>query len=178
MKKFKISNVTNLATGSRGFFLDLGAANGGRHIGVGKHIVLEANSLEVLPEGVLKWANKNWVKIHEMGSEDMQVAGLPASQELTPSAINPISELKDDDISNEEPSLSDAHEAKLINNEHTGPIEQDVTKTARISDAMAEERHSLDISPIPGDQPKELGDASKFTVKAPRSKHQGSIVKP
>lgn len=176
MKKFRITNVTNLATGNRGFFLDLGKDLGGRHIAVGKSIMLESNSLDTLPEGIQKWAVKGWVKIHE-GDNQEQVAGLQSSQEMTPSAINPVSEAKADDIMNEEPSLGDAHEAKLLSNEVTAPIEQDITQTARVTDAMSEERHSLDISPIPGDQPKELGDASKFTVKAPRSKHQGSIVK-
>ena len=175
MPSFKITNVSNVATGSRGHFLDMGVANGGRHIPVGGCIVLEAKNLELLPPCVLSWSKKGLVRVTNIDDGDSVVAG-PAA-DVTPSAINPVSEMKGDDIMDDEPDLSDAHEAKLPEMEGTAPIDQSNAQTAKISDAMAEERHSLETSPIPGDVPVELGDAHKFSVKAPRSKQPGSVVK-
>lgn len=175
MKSFKVTNVTNLANGTRGFFLDTGTAYGDKLIAVGKSIILEAQSLDTLPESVNMWATKGWVRIHEAGKEEL-LAGLQPNQEITPSAINPIREMNSDDISETEPNIADAQEAKL--NESTAPINQAPVQTAKITDAAAEERLSTDLTPIPGESPKELGDAAKFTVRAPRSKHQGAIVKP
>jgi hypothetical protein len=137
---------------------------------------MEAKSLDALPEIVQKWAAKGWVRVHEAG-QDEQVAGLQPSQEITPSAISPVREMNSDDIMEEEPSIADAHEAKLMT-ESTAPIDQAPVQSANITEAAAEERISTDISPIPGSKPKHLGDGEKFTIKAPRSKHQGSIVKP
>ena len=176
MKMYKITNVTNLATGSRGFFLDVGKEAGGHLINIGKHLVMEAKGLEMLPAIIQKWAAKGWVRIHEVEKGE-QVAGLQAGQEITPKAITPVREMNSDDISEEEPSLAEALEAKLAT-EITAPIDQSNAQTAKVSEAAAEERYSTDLSPLPGDKPKELGDAAKFTVKAPRTKHQGSIVKP
>jgi hypothetical protein len=176
MKMFKITNVTNLATGSRGFFLDVGKEAGGHLINIGKHLIMEAKSLEMLPAIIQKWAAKGWIRIHEVEKGE-QVAGLTQGQEITAKAITPVREMNSDDISEEEPSLADAFEAKLTT-EVTAPIDQPNSQTVKISEAAAEERYSTDISPIPGDKPRDLGDAAKFTVKAPRTKHQGSIVKP
>lgn len=175
MKTFKITNVTHVSTGGRGFFLDLGSEGGGRHIGVGKTISVTAASVDAIPAGIQKWAAKKWVRIQEVGSEEV-LAGLAVNQELTPSAINPVSEAKAEDDFNAEPDISMANEAVLAG-EEAGPISQSHAQTAKITDSAAEERHSSDISPLPGDKPRDLGDAELFTVKAPKTDHVGGVVK-
>jgi len=179
MSAFRITNVSNISTQSRGFFLDLGIDNGGKHIGVGQQIVLEANSYDLLPGCVHDWARQAFVRVVDLDKDGGSVvAGFPVSGELTPSTINPISEARGEDDMDEEPDLSDAVGARMPSTENTGPIagSLDQMGSTRITDAAAEERYSKDLSPIPGETPKNLDDTERFTVRAPRSKHPGSVI--
>jgi hypothetical protein len=176
MKTFRITNVSNIATQSRGHFLDMGVENGGQFIPVGASIVLPAAKQELLPACVHAWAKAGLIRISDVENSEAHVGGL--SPNLTPSSINPVSEAAASDmLHDDEVDLSVAQEAKMPITESTGPIDQSPSQGAKIQDAMAEERHSTDISPIPGDKPVELGDAKDFTVKAPRSREQGSVIK-
>lgn len=186
MKVFRITNVTNIATGSRGHFLQMDEElHKNKMIPVGGQYILKAERYEHLPAYVMDWAEQNWIKVHDMDAEkgDGYVAGLRMSGEITPSSINPIKEMKSQDImmnEEEEIDLNEAFEAKLPDtSESTKPILESIAQShsPKISQAMQEERHSTDLSPLPGEKPVELDDSSKFTVKAPRSRQPGSVVK-
>lgn len=178
-KAFRITNITNIATQSRGFFLDLGADNGGKHIGVGKNVVLEANSYDTLPACVIGWAEKNFVRVLDLG-EKLVVGGPAMDGEMTPSGINPVSEARgsEEDEFDAEPDLSSAVVAALPDQENFNPINQSSSGHAktRISEAMAEERSATDISPIPGDRPMSVDDTADFTVRAGRSNQPGAVI--
>lgn len=177
-KAFRVTNVTNIATGTRGFFLDLGSDKGvtGKHIPVGKQIVLEAASYDTLPSCITEWAAKGYVRVVDL-SGGAVVGGPAADGELTPSAINPVREMNGGDDFEDEPDLSSAHEARLTN-ENFAPINQSTSghANAKVTDAMAEERGGLDLSPIPGDRPVDVDDTKGFTVRAGRSNQPGAIV--
>ena len=181
MSAFRITNVSNISTQSRGFFLDLGVDNGGKHIGVGQQIVLEAKTYDLLPGCIHDWAKQSFIRVVDLDKEGgVVVGGFPVGGELTPGTVNPISEARGEDDMDGEPDLSDAVDARTPSVEHTGPIAGDMSQMSgiktRITDAAAEERYSKDLSPIPGETPKNLDDTEQFTVRAPRSKHPGSVI--
>ena len=185
MKAFRITNVTNIATSSRGHFLQMDEElHKNKMLPVGGQHVLQAERYELLPPYIQEWADKNWIKVHDMdaGQSDSYVAGFRMSGEITPSSINPITEMKPRDIldDEEEIDLSGAFEAKLPETtERTSPIFESTAQmpSPKISQAMEEERHSTDLSPIPGERPVELDDSSKFTIRAPRANGVGKVVK-
>jgi len=183
MKAFRVTNVTNLALGSRGHFLQMDETYQNRTIPVGGNIVLKAEFYELLPQYIQEWAAKNWVRLYDMTAVegDGYIAGLRAGGEITPSSINPIKEMKGSDlIEDDEVDLTEAFEAELKTSESTGPIVESTSQmqpSVKITQALQEERHSHDLSPIPGETPKTLDDSEKFTVRAPRSKQPGSVVR-
>lgn len=195
MGTFRIVNVTNIATGGRGHFLQMGEEiYKNKIIAVGASFVVQAEQYEHLPHYIMEWADKNWIKVHDLDAQGDSsfVAGLRAGGEITPSSVNPIKEMKSRDIDkfgvdrddsydgDEEINFSDAVEVKLPDtHENTRPINQSTSQmtNAKISPSMQEERHSTDLSPIPGERPVELDNSEKFTIKAPRAHQQGSVVK-
>lgn len=182
MGTFRITNVTNLATGSRGHFLQMDVEHANKMIPVGGQVILKADRYEHLPQYIMSWADKNYVKVHDLDKENGHIAGFKLDGEITPSSINPIREMNslDIDMEEDEIDLSGAFEAKLPDTiEKTAPINQNIDQMSKvkISQAMQEERVSSDLSPIPGEKPVEIDNSSHFTVKAGRSKQPGSIVK-
>lgn len=180
MKTFRITNVSNVATQTRGFFLDLGKENGDKHVGVGKTLILSAERYEHLPACVQDWAKRGWARVVDL-DQNAVVGGPGVDGELTPSMINPVREMNGEDQLDEEPDIADAHEAVLPNMEGTGPINQSSRQMAssntKVSQAMAEERVNGDLSPLPGEKPREIDNMSDFTVRAPRSRESGGIIR-
>lgn len=176
MPVYRIKNVSNIQTGGRGHFLDLGVELGGKHIAVGKSIDLTAESPQHLPECIQNWADKNWIRVIDVSNpEGPVISGLGVGGELTPSSINPISEANDD-MFDEDIDLTNAQEARIP--EQTKPIMGDINQMSKtkVSEAMAEERVSTDVSPLPGEKPREIDNASQFSVKAPRSNQPGGVI--
>jgi hypothetical protein len=175
MALFKVVNVTDQAMGGRGSFLDLGAANGNKTFGVGRHVLLEAKDKRFLPDCVLAWRDQGLVKIVDAESDDT----LPeTANDITPKSVNPVEEAKaSEEDFDDVPALTEAVPARL-SGENTGPMEGSTAQMqAKVTDAAAEERYSTDLSPIPGDQPKSVDESEAFTIRAPKSKSPGSVVK-
>jgi hypothetical protein len=174
MALFKVVNTTDKAMGGRGSFLDLGVDNGNKTIGVGRHILLEAKDKRFLPECVVSWAQQGLVNVLPADENDDTFS----QTDITPKSVSPVAEVtaSDEDF-DDVPALSEAVPAKM-GDENLGPVEGSTAQMqAKVTDAAAEERYSTDLSPIPGETPKNVDDSDAFTIKAPKAKMPGSVVK-
>ena len=183
MPAFRITNISNITTQSRGFFLDMGVDNGGKHIGVGQSITVQADRSELLPPCLADWQNRGLVRIINLDETSADLSSFSTVGDgLTPSTINPIREMKSADINEDEDDLdlSEAQEAALP--ELSRPMDQRAAESfspkTKISGVLEDVTTTAkDLSPLFGEKATETDNFSKYTIKAPRSKHQGGIVR-
>lgn len=188
--KLKVTNITR-KLGGAGKFLDPGSDFGNVLIAPGKSMLFTAIDGTVPPQ-IQYWVEKGYVSVHNAATGDL-LHGEIASGEITPGNISPVREatapsLEKSDIDalfDEEPDLNDALEAVMPEGiEGTGPIKGDIRQLsqppiqrAKVSMGRREEEViGGELSPIPGDRPRNLDDTEKFTVRAPRSHAVGGVI--
>lgn len=189
--KIMVTNITQ-KFGGAGEFLDPGEKYGNRILGPGRSMQLDCPG-GVLPEVLEVWGRR--VSVHD-ATTGIEVLG--TSGELTPGSVSPVREMagdvdgdpkKDDFLEDEEPNMDEmehALEARMpgtFGGERTGAISGDLRQQsgpgqrARVSlGSRNEEVVGGEISPIPGDRPRDLDNSAQYTIKAPRAQHVGGII--
>lgn len=179
--------VTNVSQkfGGAGMFLDPGEAYGNKILGPGRSMHLDCPG-GVLPDLLQIWG-KN-VAVYD-ASNGMEVLG-HVSGELTPGIVAPLREMAgqiDGDpkkgeffLDEEEPDLDGAIDA-VMPSHMAGPISGDLRQQsgprAKVSlGSRSDEVVGGELSPIPGDRPRDLDNSQQYTIKAPRAQHVGGIV--
>ena len=177
-KKVRITNTTALhSNGGPGFGLEFQ----GNYIASNRQLVVD---IPVIPVTLEEWQTKGWIKIEDA---DAAPVSNPGEAAVTPgivvaevSASKVLAEDTEEDLlAEEEFDLSVAKEATLPADAITGILGSTEQSTrANVTLGLSEERvASDDVSPIPGDRPRSVGNADKFTVRAPRSVGVGAVVK-
>lgn len=178
-KKIRITNTTVMhANGNPGFGLEFQ----GNYIAPNRPLVLD---LPVIPVTLEEWQAKGWIRIEDA---DAAPVSKPGEAVVTPGTVvgearasQVLKKEVDDLMEEEEIDFSIAKEATLPSTEASAGILQSHAQEqakASVSLGMAEETVPADqVSPIPGDRPKSVDNADKFTVRAPRSKGVGAVVK-
>ena len=174
MPAFRITNISNIATKTRGHFLDMGSEHQNKSMSVGGQLVLEAKSFDLLPACVLGWRADGLVRVVNL--DDGAEISPAFSGELTPKSVNRFNEVNSEDEFDAEPNLDEAVPAR-VPTESTGAMAGDISQMVKISDAAAEERYSTDMSPFPGEKAKSVDDNEQFTIRAPKSGGPGSVVR-
>lgn len=182
--------VTNISQkrGGAGLFLDPGEAYGNKILGPGRSMQFDCVG-GVLPEILHVWGDNVAVYDASSGSE---VLG-PSNGDLTPGVVSPVREMagaldgdpkNDDFLYEEEPDFSDAREAVMpshLAGERTAPISGDLRQQsaprAKVSlGTRNDEVVGGELSPIPGDRPRDLDNSQQYTIKAPRTQHVGGVI--
>ena len=178
-KKIRITNTTAIQSGGGpGFGLEFQ----GNYIASNRQLVID---IPVIPVTLETWQAKGWIRIEDA---DAAPVSRPGEAEVTPgivvaeaSASQVLAAQQDmeDLLADEEFDLSVAKEATLPAEAAAGVLDStDQVAKASVTLGLAEERVASDtVSPIPGDKPRHVGDAEKFTVRAPRAKGVGAVVK-
>jgi hypothetical protein len=187
--KIMVTNITH-KNGGAGVFLDPGEVYGNKILGPGRSMTFDCVG-GVLPDVLEVWGNMVAVYDAEKGTEVLGAGG----GELTPGTVSPVREMagavdgdpKDDDfLEDEEPNLDSAIDAVMPGGqmpaERTGPISGDLRQQApppraRVSlGSRSDEVIGAELSPIPGDRPRDLDNSQQYTIKAPRANHVGGII--
>lgn len=183
--KILVTNVTQ-RNGSAGHFLDPGEAFGNKLLGPGRSMYFDCVNGH-LPDIIERWGDA--VTVHDAASGDA-LSG-PVAHEISRGVVSPVREMtgtqdgvEDDFMDGEELNLDDAVQAVIpsrLTDERTAPIagslRQQQAPRARVSlGSRNEEVIGGEISPIPGDRPRNLDDTERFTVKAPRSHAVGAVI--
>lgn len=186
--KIVVTNISN-QRGGAGLFLDPGEDYGNRIIGPGRSMTFDCPG-GVLPDILHVWGNN--VVVHN-ALDGMEI-GAPAGGELSPGMVSPVREMagaldgdpkRDDFLDEEEPDFADAVDAIMpsqMASERVGPISGDLRQQsggarAKVSlGSRSDEVVGGQLSPIPGDTPRDLDNSQQYTIKAPRTQHVGSII--
>lgn len=177
--KIRVTNITKGREGGRGMFLDPGEKYGNKLIAPG-HTMLFDTPNGSLPECVETWKERGFISVHDANTAEL-LAG-PLSGEISPGILNPVrpatksqdeSHLDDNDPFGED--LMDFDSAKEAILEHTAPVDQSPHRIKVSLGRSEEEVIGGEISPIPGDRPRDL-DGGTATIKAPRSHAVGAVI--
>lgn len=188
--------VTNISQrhGGAGLFLDPGEAFGNRILGPGRSMTFDCPG-GVLPDLLQIWG-KN-VAIYD-ASSGIEVLS-PSNGELSPGLVAPVREMaaaidgdpkRDDFLDDELPGLDEMKNAQdavmpgLVAGqsprELRGPIAGDLRQQApRAKVSLGTRNDEIvggELSPIPGDRPRDLDNSAQYTIKAPRAQHVGGVI--
>jgi hypothetical protein len=145
----------------------------GRHVNV---------SVEVIDECLENWINQGMAQVKTIDSSVQLTPQLPAAAQVV-TAGTKIAEVASESFDDDEFEFDPTTAVEAMPPEHTGPLKPDLRQQqgrAKISlgttstETVAANQEGL--SPLPGDQPVELGNASAFTVKAPRHQGVGRVI--
>lgn len=182
--KILVTN-TSQKRGGAGLFLDPGEAYGNKIIGPGRSMTFDCPGGH-LPDILQVWGDNVSVYDALSGSEVLGAS----DGELTPGVVSPVREMagaydgdpKHDDflLEEEEPDFADAREA-VLTSQMAGPIAGDLRQQsaprAKVSlGSRSDEVVGGELSPIPGDRPRDLDNSQQYTIKAPRAQHVGGII--
>lgn len=172
-KKIRITNTTARTTkGGPGFGLEFQ----GHYIAANRPLVID---IPVIPVILEDWQAKGWIRI-----EDAEAAPLsaPGEAEVTPGTT--VAEVSATEVlsvvSGEDDLLAEEEFDLAIAKEATMPAETLTVGYDKVSVSLGSTQETVSsdsLSPIPGDKPRHIGDAEKFTVRAPRATAVGGIVK-
>lgn len=188
--KIVVTNITQKAGGA-GYFLDPGEGYGNKIIGPGRSMTFDCPGGH-MPDILQVWGNA--VTVHD-ASNGVEILG-SGGGELSPGLVSPVREMagerdldpdNEDFLNDEEPSLDEAIDANMPNrlaghspNERGGPIAGDLrqqsSRTKVSLGTRTDEVVGGELSPIPGDRPRDLDNSQQYTIKAPRANHVGGIV--
>jgi hypothetical protein len=175
LEKVVVTNVSN-RKGGAGRFLDPGKDHGNRLFGVGRSMTFDCPG-GILPEMIKTWGDD--CTVHD-ALDGTEVLGT-VNGELTPAKLTPAHELQNREfMEDEEPNLKDAVDAALPKNSFgpiAGDLRQQVHPRVKITEGhQDDEVIGGELSPIPGDRPRDLDNSQQYTVRAPRGQHVGGII--
>ena len=173
MKKFRIMNTTHQAQPPAGFVLYYA----GKPFRAGRHVVIDEATI---PEIIQQWAQKGWVHVQNAETGDTLAGGEAYAGGVIAGAkvdsLIPEGEIEHDEIGFDPAAAVEASLPRTAAGAHMPPTDQG--GRVRTTPALAEERHSQDISPIPGETPRSVDDSGHFTVRAPHNAGLGAVMKP
>lgn len=181
-KKIRVTNISNLVMPPRGIALDYG----GRIISCGRSETLSVDAIDSLLE---MWIEKRWARVQnaedgtQLGTQpESDMVGGPKFAEVAKEQIDQTPESEADEFEMDfDPTV--AQEAQMPSgSENHKPIAGDLAQTqgrAKVSLGTETENlsHSGGLSPIPGDRPRPVDEADKFTVRAPRQQGVGGVIR-
>lgn len=170
--RLKITNISGGVLPPNGKILDYH----GSVIGNGKYAIVSCDGIDELLE---EWSRQKWAKVQNPATGEILLGATPTTVTLgtrvTEISGEAIDEFGQEDELGFDPS--DAQEAVLVGNvgaqspkENTKPLQGDLNQQrqrVKISLGSESERgDSADLSPIPGEQLREVDSASNFTIRA------------
>jgi hypothetical protein len=180
--QIRVTNITNEITPA-GEFIDLGPSFGNYLLRAGASWQGEVG--ESVPQLFIEWATKGKVRV--VRASDQEPMYGPVA-DITPKTVSPFREMNSvqDSIDEEEPDLEEAVEAALpvqtgSRGSHMPSTEQVYAAAPKVRVSLGETVNDVnvvdnDISPIPGDRPRNVDNSDKFTVKAPSYQAVGGVV--
>jgi hypothetical protein len=171
MQKIRVQNISAITRPPNGQMIDYH----GTIISPNRYAIL---SVEVVDHDLERWREQGLIKISDADSGTV-IGGSALDGAVTAGTrLREANGEQDLDIEEEEFDLSDAKDAVLPPIQSHPGIIQDEKSGAKVSLGSEEEtfESTLDLSPIPGDRPRTIDNADKFTIKAPRQQHTGGII--
>lgn len=192
MQKVEMIRVTNITNRNApaGEMLDMGEDFKGVVIAPGRSKILRPPGGQV-PDFLMDWVARGKVVIHDGSSGDSLGSGAEYGTDLTPKRVAPVREANgEQDLDNNEidgePDLSE-EEAVEAAMPRAGAVLGRMQGTeqaprARVELGMSEgtgadEVIGGELTPLPGERPRDIDNAQNFTVKAGRQRGPGAVIR-